>query len=220
MGTRKRRSDRALRAVTRSPGGPGVARREDRRRFWASIAAGLSSEDAAVDAGVSPVVGTRWFREAGGMPPSTLARSSKPPSGRYLSFTDREQIALWRAQGGGVREIARRLRRAASTISRGRTQCVRPAQRRHTRRRPGLPGHHRAVARRAGRPPPKAGEVGHQRGAADVCAGPAGRCHRRPGRGRGSGAGRALEGPPARASAASAVGQGVEPTADCPTPAA
>src|SRR3712207_6239867 len=118
MGTRKRRSDRALRAVTRSPGGPGVARREDRRRFWASIAAGLSSEDAAVDAGVSPVVGTRWFREAGGMPPSTLARSSKPPSGRYLSFTDREEIALWRAQGSGVREIARRLRRAASTLSR------------------------------------------------------------------------------------------------------
>ena len=118
MGTRKRRSDRALRAVTRSPAGPGVARREDRRRFWASIAAGLSSEDAAVDAGVSPVVGTRWFREAGGMPPSTLGRSSKPPSGRYLSFTDREEISLWRAHGGGVREIARRLGRAASTISR------------------------------------------------------------------------------------------------------
>jgi len=90
MGTRKRRSDRALRAVTRSPGWPGVARREDRRRFWAAIAAGLPSEDAAVDAGVSPVVGTRWFREAGGMPPSTLARSSKPPSGRHLSFADRE----------------------------------------------------------------------------------------------------------------------------------
>jgi IS30 family transposase len=82
------------------------------------LAAGLPSEDAAVDAGVSPVVGTRWFREAGGMPPSTLARSSKPPSGRHLSFADREEIALWRAQGGGVREIARRLGRAASTISR------------------------------------------------------------------------------------------------------
>ncbi|CAA9218296.1 MAG: Mobile element protein [uncultured Acetobacteraceae bacterium] len=118
MGTRKRRSDRALRAVTRSPGRPGVARGEDRRRFWASIAAGLSSEDAAVEAGVSPVVGTRWFREAGGMPPSALGRSSKPPSGRYLSFAEREEIALWRAQGGGVREIARRLGRAASTISR------------------------------------------------------------------------------------------------------
>ena len=38
--------------------------------------------------------------------------------GRYLAFTDREQIALGRAQGQGVREIARRLARAPSTISR------------------------------------------------------------------------------------------------------
>jgi IS30 family transposase len=95
-----------------------VARREDRRRVWAAIAAGLASEDAAVDAGVSPAVGARWFREAGGMPPATLAPSSKPPSGRYLLCAEREEIALWRAQGHGVREIARRLGRAASTISR------------------------------------------------------------------------------------------------------
>jgi IS30 family transposase len=52
------------------------------------------------------------------MPPTTLAPSSKPPSERYLSFAEREEIALWRAQGSGVREIARRLGRAASTISR------------------------------------------------------------------------------------------------------
>jgi IS30 family transposase len=95
-----------------------VARREDRQRFWIAIAAGQSSEDAALCAGVSPAVGARWFREAGGMPPATLAPSSKPPSGRYLSFADREEIALWRAQGHGVREIARRLGRAASTLSR------------------------------------------------------------------------------------------------------
>jgi transposase len=95
-----------------------VARREDRRRFWTAIAAGRSSEDAAVEVGVSPAVGVRWFREAGGMPPSTLARSSGPPSGRYLSFAEREEVALWRAQGHGVREVARRLGRAASTVSR------------------------------------------------------------------------------------------------------
>ena len=52
------------------------------------------------------------------MPPSTLGRSSKALSGRYLSFADREEVALWRAQGHGVREVARRLGRAASTISR------------------------------------------------------------------------------------------------------
>lgn len=114
----RRRSDRALRDKLRSPGRPGVARREDRRRFWELVAQGLSSEDAAMEVGISQPVGTRWFREAGGMAPSHLARSSKPLSGRCLAFAEREQIALWRAQGVGVREIARRLGRAASTISR------------------------------------------------------------------------------------------------------
>ena len=52
------------------------------------------------------------------MPPAGFASSSKPPSGRYLLFADREEIALLRAQGHGVREIARRLGRATSTISR------------------------------------------------------------------------------------------------------
>ncbi len=68
--------------------------------------------------GVSPAVGTRWFRDAGGIPPATLAPSSTPLSGRYLSFAEREEIAVCRAQGLGVREIARRLGRAPSTISR------------------------------------------------------------------------------------------------------
>src|SRR4051794_35616938 len=114
----RRRSDRALRAKCPSPGRPGVAGREERRRFWALIAAGQSSWDAAIGVGVSEAVGARWFREAGGMPPSTLRRSSKPPSGRHLSLSEREGIALWRAQGHGVREVARRLGRAASTVSR------------------------------------------------------------------------------------------------------
>ncbi len=115
----RRRSDRALRAVLpRSPGRPGVAQREKRRRFWAAIAAGRSSEAAAIEAGVSPAVGARWFREAGGMSPKSLAPSVKPLSGRYLVFAEREEIALCRAQGQGIREIARRLGRAASTISR------------------------------------------------------------------------------------------------------
>src|SRR4051794_40189528 len=118
MAVRKRRSDRSGRGVLPSPGRPFVARREDQRQFWAAIATGCSSEDAAVGAGVSPAVGTRWFRRAGGMPPSHLAPSSKPLSGRYLSFVEREEIAIWRAQRHGVREIARPLKRAPSTISR------------------------------------------------------------------------------------------------------
>jgi IS30 family transposase len=52
------------------------------------------------------------------MPPATLAPAAKPLSGRYLSFAEREEIALCCAQGHGVCEIARRLERAASTISR------------------------------------------------------------------------------------------------------
>ena len=102
------------RPAMRSPGRPPVARREHRQRFWKAIADGLSSENAGVVAGVSPAVGTRWFRESGGMPAITQA----PLSGRYLSFEEREEIALLRAQGCGVREIARRIGRAASTISR------------------------------------------------------------------------------------------------------
>ena len=118
MSNRKRRSNRAGRKLLRSPGRPRASRRENCRLFWAAIATGLSSECAATVAGVSQPVGTRWFREAGGMPPSTLAPSAKPPSGHYLSFKEREEIALLKAHGHGVREIGRRLKRAASTISR------------------------------------------------------------------------------------------------------
>lgn len=114
----RRRSDRALRGKLKSPGRPPVAQQEHRRRFWAMIASGLSSEDAAMGCGISQPVGTRWFREAGGMAPSHLRPSSPPSSERYLSFAEREEIALLRAQGHGVRDVARRLGRAASTISR------------------------------------------------------------------------------------------------------
>ena len=44
--------------------------------------------------------------------------STAPLSGRYLSFVEREDIALMRAQGAGVRQIAARLGRDPSTISR------------------------------------------------------------------------------------------------------
>ena len=105
---------RRMRGKIWSPGRPSTARREDRAGFWGAIRRGLSSEDAAGVAGVSQAVGSRWFREAGGMPPQSLA----PVSGRYLSFSEREEIALLRAQKFGVREIARRVGRDPSTISR------------------------------------------------------------------------------------------------------
>src|SRR5437870_12842356 len=106
---RRRCSDRSGRGKLRSPGRPSVARNEERRQFWAAIAAGSSSEDAAIASGVSPAVGVRWFREAGGMPPSHLVAASPPRSGRYLSFAEREEVAILREQGHGVGGIARRL---------------------------------------------------------------------------------------------------------------
>lgn len=101
------------RSPMKSPGAPSL-RREIERAFWVEIARGLSSENAATAVGVSPVVGARWFRHRGGMSPFTLA----PMTGRYLSFAEREEIALLRVQDTSVRGIARAMGRNASTISR------------------------------------------------------------------------------------------------------
>ena len=101
------------RPAMRSPGCPPI-RRDVERAFWVKIAGGLTSEDAAVACGVSGPVGSRWFRERGGMPSIQLTALS----GRYLSFVEREEIALLKAQDHGVREIARRVGRSPSTISR------------------------------------------------------------------------------------------------------
>lgn len=118
MAAKRRRSDLSGRRKLSSPGRPPVATREDRARFWGAISAGRSSEDAAAEAGVSLPVGSRWFRRSGGMPPTHLAVSAPPLSGRYLSFTEREEIALLRVQGHGIRHISRTLNRTPSTISR------------------------------------------------------------------------------------------------------
>lgn len=106
-------ADRALRPSMRSPGRPEPSRAVQ-RDFWRRIASGATTADAAEAVGVSWPVGSRWFRHAGGMPPISLDE----PTGRYLSFTEREEIALLRAQDVGVREIARRIGRDPGTISR------------------------------------------------------------------------------------------------------
>ena len=102
------------RSAMRSPGRPEINQRLTKQAFWEQIAAGLQSEDAARVCGVSQPLGPRWFREAGGIAPTNLGATS----GRYLSFTEREEISLLHAQQLGVREIARQLERAPSTISR------------------------------------------------------------------------------------------------------
>lgn len=96
-----------------SPGRPEPSRAVQ-REFWRLIATGITSAEAALMVGVSVPVGSRWFRHAGGMPPISLAE----PSGRYLTFAEREEIALLKVQGKGVREIARTLERDPATISR------------------------------------------------------------------------------------------------------
>ncbi|MBB5204469.1 IS30 family transposase [Inhella inkyongensis] len=97
----------------RSPGAPSL-RRETERQFWRHIATGITSEKAAEPSGVSQAVGSRWFRHRGGMP----LFMSKSVSSRFLSFEEREEIALLNAQDVGVREIARRIGRSPSTVAR------------------------------------------------------------------------------------------------------
>lgn len=101
------------RAPLRSPGAPSHPRARE-REFWAKISTGLLPTEAGVAIGVAPVVGSRWFRQSGGMSPY----SWPAPSGRYLSLPEREEIAILKATGVGVRAIARALGRSPSTISR------------------------------------------------------------------------------------------------------
>jgi transposase-like protein len=89
-------------------------RLEIERRFWAQILTGITSERVAQAFGVSPAVGSRWFRHRGGM----ALFISKPISVRYLTFAERNDIGLPCVQGLGVSEIARRIGRNPPTVSR------------------------------------------------------------------------------------------------------
>src|SRR3954464_3860115 len=102
-----------MRPPMRSPGRPEPSRTV-LREFWRLIGSGITTAQAAEGVGVSVPVGTRWFRHAGGMTPLSLAE----PTGRYLSFEEREEIALLKAQDKGVREIARTIDRDPGTVSR------------------------------------------------------------------------------------------------------
>src|SRR3954468_16454604 len=102
-----------MRAPMRSPGRPEPSRAVQ-RQFWRLIASGITTVQAAEEVGVSAPVEIRWFRHAGGMTPLSLDE----PTGRYLSFAEREEIALLNAQGTGVREIARTIGRDPGTVSR------------------------------------------------------------------------------------------------------
>lgn len=115
---KNRRSDRSGRAPLRSPGRPPSAQREDRQRFWAAIATGQASEDAASMADVSPAVGTRWFREAGVCHQQSLHHRQSCLQNGTCSLRSGKRSRCCGLRGVGVREIARQLGRAASTVSR------------------------------------------------------------------------------------------------------
>ena len=84
------------------------------RGFWAGIRAGLGIEEAAAGVGMSETWGRQTFRKAGGVNPTRVAGLT----GRYLSWSEREEIAALDHAGRGVRDIARQLGRDPGTISR------------------------------------------------------------------------------------------------------
>ncbi|MGH9621708.1 MAG: IS30 family transposase [Bryobacteraceae bacterium] len=82
--------------------------------FWEGVRSGLGLRQAALAAGVHRHRAEAWFREAGGVAGNAPAAGC----GRYLSLAEREEIAVGLAQKLPVRQIAARLGRAASTVSR------------------------------------------------------------------------------------------------------
>jgi transposase, IS30 family len=94
-------------------GRPGVPR-SVQAGFWDGVRAGLGVREAALAAGVGKSAAEVWFRQAGGV----KGNGPGPVSGRYLSVAEREEIALGVAAGRSLRQIAARLGRAPSTVSR------------------------------------------------------------------------------------------------------
>ena len=82
--------------------------------FWARMQAGDFITDAVAPIQTSRRTGRRVLVEAGGVRP----RRGRDLRGRYLSFAQREEIAVLRAQGRSLRQIAEVVGRAPSTISR------------------------------------------------------------------------------------------------------
>src|ERR1700694_4369613 len=84
--------------------------------YWKLILDGVPTVEACRQLGIGRKTGYRWRVEAGGLPPGRVAEETR--SSRYLSLLQRQRIATLRERGHGVREIARRLRRSPSTVSR------------------------------------------------------------------------------------------------------
>src|SRR2546430_14647080 len=96
--------------------GSGVmTRREVRRQFWLLVRSGVMRRAAATALGFDPDTGRDWFRQAGGGIPAFV---SHLPTGRCLSFAEREEIFAGVERGDSLRRVARDLGRAASPVLR------------------------------------------------------------------------------------------------------
>ena len=84
--------------------------------YWKLILDGVPTVDACRQIGIGRKTGYRWRAEAGSLPPARVAEESR--SSRYLTLLERQRIATLRERGHGIREIARRIGRAPSTVSR------------------------------------------------------------------------------------------------------
>ena len=93
-------------------------------RYWQLVVSGVGTVEACRAVGITRKTGYRWRNEHGGVPPVRLDESGR--SNRYLSLLERQRIASLRGQGVGVREIARRLDRSPSTVSREVRRNLRP----------------------------------------------------------------------------------------------
>lgn len=90
---------------------PGVV-----RRFWDHIRDGMSAAEAGGAVGVSVHTGRKWFADAGGVRPKFS--DQKPRKWHRLTLDERVEIKVGLKLQEPIREIARRLDRAPSTIMR------------------------------------------------------------------------------------------------------
>lgn len=86
------------------------------RQFWDHIREGMSAAEAGVAVGVSMHTGRRWFAQAGGVRPKFPGR--EPRKWHRLTLDERIEIKVGLRLEEPIREIARRLDRAPSTIMR------------------------------------------------------------------------------------------------------
>jgi transposase, IS30 family len=130
-----------------------------RQRFVQLRERGWSILAAAREVGVSRTTGNNWARgyktyrhgQVAGFVPALERLAVREISSRFLSQDERIEIADLRHAGPGIRQIARLLGRALSTISRELRRNATAGQ----DYRP-FEAHRRATARRA-RPPPGTG---------------------------------------------------------------